>query len=115
MSRSKASYITGLAQGVLGGEYKLDELDHLSDEEVIGELTRIKGVGRWTAEMFLIFSLGRLDVFALDDVGLRRAMDAVYGSEGDGVVREQIAEVWRPYRSLASLCLWKSLDAEPGV
>lgn len=111
LSRSKASYILDLATWVASGDLDFDALAQLSDEEVIASLTRVKGVGRWTAEMFLIFSLERPDVFALDDGGLRRAVCGLKGLDPDTprVVLEDIAETWAPYRTCASLYLWRGL------
>ena len=84
----------------------------LSDEDVIAELIAIKGIGRWTAEMFLIFHLGRPDVVSTGDVGIRRAVQVEYGlDEPPGPAElERIAEPWRPHRTLACIYLWRSLD-----
>lgn len=111
LSRSKASYILDLSQRVHDGSLDFSTLESLSDDEVIAELTKVRGVGRWTAEMFLIFSLRRPDVFALDDGGLRRALCALKGLDADTpkVVLEDIASVWQPYRTCASLYLWRGL------
>lgn len=81
----------------------------MSDEEVIEELTDIHGVGEWTANMFLIFVLGREDVFPVGDLGIRKAMEELYGEMSRSEMREK-AEDWRPYRSLASLYLWRVVD-----
>ncbi len=110
ISMSKAKYIKNLATAVHNNTLKLHELHQMSDEEVIIELTKIKGIGRWTAEMFLIFSLSRPDVFSLGDGGLLNAMKKLYGSELTNQERLKIAGKWQPYRSYASLYLWKSLD-----
>jgi DNA-3-methyladenine glycosylase II len=112
-SGAKANYVSDLAEHVRSDSLDLDALDALTDEEVITRLTQVKGIGRWTAEMFLIFSLGRLDVFAVDDVGLRRAIARAYGlpSDLDSPGLTLVGEAWRPYRSLASLYLWASLDS----
>lgn len=111
LSRSKASYILDLSLHVASGALDFQALEHLSDEEVIVELTKVRGVGRWTAEMFLIFSLRRPDVFALDDGGLRRAVCGLKGLDADTpkVVLEDIASVWQPHRTCASLYLWRGL------
>lgn len=110
MSWAKARYIKDIAQKLGTKELRLSSLPKLSDEEVITELTKIKGVGRWTAEMFLIFSLGRPDVFSLQDLGLKRAMQKLYGTSSFST-REIMSIVarWSPYRSFASRILWKVL------
>lgn len=111
LSRSKASYILDLAAHVERGALDFAALAAMPDDEVIASLTRVRGVGRWTAEMFLIFSLERPDVFALDDGGLRRAVCGLKGLDTDAprVVIEDIAEAWAPYRTCASLYLWRGL------
>jgi DNA-3-methyladenine glycosylase II len=116
LSRAKAAYLRSLAEHVIGGELELDRLTDLEDEEVIAQLTAVKGLGPWTAHMFLIFHLGRPDVLPVGDLGVRRAVQLAYGMEDlpAGHDLKQIAEPWRPYRSLASLYLWRSLDNEPG-
>lgn len=112
LSNAKARYMHGLAADVLDGTVDLDSLDALDDEAVIAHLLRIKGVGRWTAEMFLIFSLGRPDVFSAGDVGLQRAVGRLYGLADAGPAEyTAVAEPWAPYRSAASLYLWESLRA----
>jgi DNA-3-methyladenine glycosylase II len=90
-------------------------LDTLPDEEVIAELTAVKGLGPWTAHMFLMFHLARPDVLPVGDLGLRRAIKDTYGLPElpDAPAMERIAEPWRPYRTLACLYLWRSLDAVP--
>jgi DNA-3-methyladenine glycosylase II len=101
---------------VIEGELELDRLNELPDEEVIAQLTAVKGLGPWTAHMFLIFHLRRPDVLPVGDLGVRRAVQLAYGMEDlpSAAELERIAERWRPYRSLASLYLWRSLDNEPG-
>lgn len=108
MSWAKAQYIKGLAQKVRSKEIVLSRLSNLSDEEVIVELTKIKGIGRWTAEMFLMSSLGREDIFSFGDLGLRRAIEHLYGKRK----QEPIVARWSPYRSWASRILWRSIDGE---
>jgi DNA-3-methyladenine glycosylase II len=112
LSRNKAAYIKNIAQAVADGSLALDKFDAMTDEAVISQLTAIKGIGEWTAEMFLIFSLGRLDVFSTGDGGLSRAMNNLYGNgaELSAKARLSITEAWKPYRSIASLYLWRSLD-----
>ncbi len=112
ISRQKAGYLRDLAQKVRDGIVPLEEVDVMNDEDVITSLTRIKGIGRWTAEMFLIFRLLRPDVLPVDDLGILNAIQRAYGlrkrPKGDRVRR--IGEAWRPYRSIASWYLWRSLD-----
>lgn len=112
LSGAKVRYVRDLAERVASGDLVLESLDGLDDEAVIAEVTRVKGIGRWTAEMFLVFSLARPDVLALDDGGLLRA--GGWALElGRAAAREELAaagEGWKPYRSVASLYLWASLD-----
>lgn len=113
ISYSKIKYIKGVAQAVVDG-FDFDGLKRLPDEEVIEKLIELKGVGRWTAEMFLMFSLGREDVFSMGDLGLRNAVARLYNVDRDDIQKiEKISLKWKPYRSLASRYLWKSLDNEP--
>lgn len=112
LSWAKIKYVKDLAQKTLDQELILANLPELDDEAIIAQLTSVKGIGRWTAEMFLIFTLGREDVFSFGDLGLRRAMERHYGLtdwQHDHVM--SIVEKWAPYRSYASLVLWRSLDA----
>jgi DNA-3-methyladenine glycosylase II len=116
LSRSKVSFLRDLAERVGDGRLDLGRLRDLSDEDVISELIEVKGIGAWTAEMFLIFHLGRPDVVSTGDLGIRRAMENTYGLDalpGPEEV-ERIAEAWRPHRTLACLYLWRSLAATPG-
>jgi len=117
LSGRKVTYIRDLAQHVLDGELELDRLDELSDEEVIEEIVAVRGLGRWSAEMFLIFHLERPDVTSAGDLGLRRAMMVEYSLEGMPSEQEflEIAERWRPHRSLASIYLWESLAGDVTV
>jgi DNA-3-methyladenine glycosylase II len=87
----------------------------MSDERVIEELTQVKGLGRWTADVFLMFHLGRPDVLPVGDQGIRRAVERLYGLEEipDAETLERLGERWAPYRTLASLYLWESLDNTP--
>jgi DNA-3-methyladenine glycosylase II len=115
LSRAKVAYLRDLAEHAEDGELELDRLAELPDEEVAAQLIAIKGLGRWTVDMFLIFHLGRPDVLPVGDLGIRRAVQIHYGLDelpGPGEL-EAIAEPWRPYRSLASLYLWTSLDNAP--
>jgi DNA-3-methyladenine glycosylase II len=111
LSRAKVLSVRGVAMAWLEGDIDPARLLEQSDEEVIESLVRLRGVGRWTAEMVLIFSLGRSDVLAVDDLGIRSAVQRAYGLAERPVRAEllRIGEPWRPYRSFASLCLWRSL------
>lgn len=114
ISYGKISYIKGVCQAVIDRKIVFENLRELPDEEVISELIQLKGIGRWTAEMFLMFSFGREDVFSLGDLGLRNAVSRLYHVERNDLnAIEQISLKWKPYRSLASRYLWKSLDNEP--
>jgi len=115
LSRAKVGFLRSLADHVLDGSLELDRLDSLGDEEVIAELVAVKGIGVWSAHMFLMFHLRRPDVLAVGDLGVRRAMMLAYGlPELPGVAwMESTAEPWRPYRTLACRYLWRSLDNEP--
>ncbi len=112
VSGQKASYLKDLAQKWLDGTIKPLRFIRMDDEEVIEMLTQVRGVGRWTAEMFLIFSLNRPDVLPVDDLGFRQAVQLTYGYHTLPAVRtlRRIAEPWRPYRSIATWYLWRSLD-----
>jgi len=116
LSRAKVSYLRSLAEHVLSGELELERLDQLSDEDAIAELVAVKGLGLWSAHMFLMFQLDRPDVLPVGDLGIRRAIERAYGLEGlpDAATMEAIAAPWRPYRTLACRYLWRSLDNEPG-
>ena len=115
LSRPKVSYIRDLAQHVEDGKLHLDSLDEMTDDEVIAELTAVKGLGVWTAHMFLMFHLRRPDILPVGDLGVRRAVERLYGLEGlpDAETLERLAERWRPYRTLACMYLWHSLDNAP--
>lgn len=111
ISYQKINYLQSLSNHVLEGKLKLDQLDKLSDEEVKKELIQVKGIGEWTAEMFLIFSLARPDVFSLGDLGLRNAISKLYGIDREDKTKIlTLSQTWSPYRSTASLYLWSSLD-----
>jgi len=119
LSRQKASYLRDLSTRVAAGTLRLDQLDELSDEEVTEALTAVKGVGRWTAEMFLIFNLLRPNVLPLDDLGLLKAVSRHYfdgapitGRDGRAQVAA-LAVAWEPWRSVATWYLWRSLDPVP--
>lgn len=113
-SWSKVVYIKNIARAVVFGELNLPKLEKLDDEAVVAELTKIKGIGRWTAEMFLMFTLGREDVFSYGDLGLRKAMKKLYGFKKDPTMKQmgRIVNKWKPYRTWAARILWRSLDLE---
>lgn len=110
ISLAKVRYIKGLSLTILNNELPLSKLKNLPDEEVIESLTKIKGIGRWTAEMFLMFALGRPDVFSHGDLGLRRAIEKIYYLKDPSLKQiEQLTKIWSPYRTYASIVLWRSL------
>jgi DNA-3-methyladenine glycosylase II len=115
LSGRKVEYIRDLAGHVLDGELELDRLGELSDEEAIEEIVAVRGLGQWTAEMFLIFHLERPDVLSGGDLGIRKAVQIEYGLEEMPAPQRvlEIGEPWRPHRSLASLYLWESLAIVP--
>jgi DNA-3-methyladenine glycosylase II len=115
LSNAKVEFLRDLAQRIKDGELDLEALKKLPDEDVIAELIEVKGIGRWTAEMFLIFHLGREDVVSVGDLGIRRAVQLAYGmKELPGPEElEKLAGKWRPRRTLACLYLWRSLDNTP--
>jgi len=115
LSRPKIAYLRDLAQHVEEGTLELEHLPDLPDEEVAEQLTAIKGLGQWTADMFLMFHLGRPDVLPVGDQGIRRAVQVEYRLRKlpDAKRLEKIARPWRPYRTLACLYLWSSLDNVP--
>ena len=115
LSRPKIAYLRSLAEHVLSGELEIDRFHQLPDDEIVEELTAVKGLGQWTADMFLMFHLSRPDVLPVGDLGLRRAFETVYELPSIPAAEEmeKLAEPWRPYRTLGSLYLWHSLDNEP--
>lgn len=120
LSWSKVSYIKDLALKSKTGTLQLLRLGNMSDEEVIDHLVVVKGIGRWTAEMILMFSLSRPDILPLDDLGIQNAMIKLYGLNHLRTMNsklktrmQEIASSWRPHRTLACRYLWKSLDNEP--
>lgn len=115
LSRAKVGFLRSLAEHVLTGELKLERLDALGEEEVIAELTAVKGIGLWSAHMFLMFHLDRPDVLPVGDLGIRKAIQQAYGLQAlpTPAEMEAIAEPWRPQRTLACRYLWRSLDNEP--
>ncbi len=118
VSKQKAGYLKSLAERSLEGELRLSQIGRLSDDEIIAELTRVKGIGVWTAQMFLMFSLGRPDVLPWDDLGVRQAIRKLYAFDEmpNRAESERIAAPWRPYASVASWYCWRSLDiVDPGT
>lgn len=117
LSHAKVRYLRSLADHVLDGSLELDRLSELPDDEVIAALVAVKGLGVWSAHMFLMFHLHRPDVLAVGDLGIRRAVQIRYGLAELPTPAEltEIAEPWRPYRSLACIYLWRSLQATPVV
>lgn len=117
LSGAKARYIQDLAQHVTDGSVRFDHLDDLSNDEIIAELTAVKGIGEWTVHMFLIFCMGRSDVLAYGDLGVRNGTMKLYGlsSLPDKSAIEAIATKnhWHPYESYACWYIWQSLDNEP--
>jgi DNA-3-methyladenine glycosylase II len=115
LSRAKVAYLRSLAEHVLSGELELAALEELDDEQVIAELVAVKGLGVWTAHMFLMFQLQRPDVLPVGDLGIRRAIERAYALEGlpDAETIERLGERWRPHRTLACRYLWRSLQNEP--
>jgi DNA-3-methyladenine glycosylase II len=114
LSGMKVSFMKDLSKKVLDGTVDFKAMKKWSDEEVIEHLVQVKGIGRWTAEMFLMFSLGRDDIFSYGDLGLRNAMQKLYKlrAHPTPAQAQKIAAKWSPYRTLASRYLWKSLEIE---
>jgi DNA-3-methyladenine glycosylase II len=115
LSTEKSTYLIDLAEHFLDGSLNTADWSNHDDEQLIAELTRVKGVGRWTAEMFLIFFMLRPDILPVDDVGLQRAMSLHYNS-GKPLSKlkiRQIALAWQPWRTVATWYLWQSLDPIP--
>ena len=117
LSRPKAGYIQDLASKVLDGTVDFSTIDSLSNQEIIDELTKVKGIGEWTVHMFLMFCVGRLDVLPVGDLGIRNGIGKLYGFQGVPTPEEVklIAERydWNPYQSVASWYIWQSLDNSP--
>lgn len=112
LSGRKAEYVADLAQRTSSGTLRLDRIGRLDDEQVIAELVEVRGIGRWTAQMFLIFALGRLDVFPHDDFGVRSALRTLYGFKQLPAKAEclEIGQRWRPYATIGSWYCWRSLE-----
>src|SRR3954447_25906227 len=115
LSRAKVVYLRSLAEHVGDGSLELGRLEKLTDDEVLAELVAVKGLGTWTAQMFLMFQLARPDVLPVGDLGIRRAAERLYGLPGlpSPAELERIAEPWRPWRTLACRYLWASLENAP--
>lgn len=115
ISPQKLKYLRDLSRRVAEGELPLNQFGRLSDEVVIERLVEVKGIGEWTAQMFLIFALGRLDVLPHADVGIQNAIQKLYGlaDRPNRLTIEEIAAPWRPYASVASWYCWRSLDSLP--
>ncbi len=117
LSRAKARYVLDLAARVADGRLDLEELASLGDEAAVAELTTVKGIGRWTAELYLLFSLGRSDILPAGDLGIRKAvqrLDRLPDMPDEGAVRRRGA-CWQPYRSLATLYLWRGRRVLPAA
>jgi DNA-3-methyladenine glycosylase II len=115
LSRAKVASLRSLAERVVAGELEIGRLEQLGDDEVVQALTAVKGIGEWTADMFLIFTLRRPDVLAAGDLGIRNAAMRAYGlpAPPDPAALTRIAEPWRPYRTRGCLYLWRFLRTEP--
>jgi len=115
LSRAKTGYLRSLAEHVIDGSLELDRLWELDDDTVLAELVAVKGLGEWSAHMFLMFSLERPDILAPGDLGIRKAIQVAYGLDAMPSPAEvtRIGEPWRPYRTTACRYLWRSLDATP--
>jgi DNA-3-methyladenine glycosylase II len=117
LSWAKAAYIHDLAQHIKNGNIAFDKLDSRSNQEIIAELTDVKGIGEWTAHMFLIFCMGKLDILPTGDLGIRNGIKAIYGLAAVPTP-QQVIEVaeqnkWHPYESVASWYVWHFLDNAP--
>lgn len=119
LSRQKGSYIQDLALKVTEGTVRFDHLDTLSNDEIVTELTQIKGVGVWTVHMFLMFCMGRLDVLPVGDLGIKNGIQKLYGLEvsptPEDITRIARENNWHPYESAASWYVWHSLDNKPAL
>jgi DNA-3-methyladenine glycosylase II len=115
LSRAKVASLRSLAQHVIDGELEINRLEALDDAEVTRELVAVRGIGQWTAQMFLMFTLRRPDIVATGDLGIRNSAMRAYGLDAlpDAATLTALAEPWRPYRTRACLYLWRSLDNVP--
>ncbi len=114
MSNAKAKYVKNLAETIIKGIIEIDNLDDLSDEEVKKELLQVKVIGPWTAEMFLMFTLVRPDVFSHGDLGLKKGIKKIYRFKKDPSIKtvEIIIKKWSPYKTYACLILWESMETD---
>jgi DNA-3-methyladenine glycosylase II len=117
LSAAKAASIRDLAARVVAGTLVLDRMSRRSDERIVDELTQVRGIGRWTAEMFLMFQLGRLDVWPVDDLGVRKGFAALHGLEEMPTARalQPLGDSFRPYRSVAAWYCWRAVDDQFAV
>jgi DNA-3-methyladenine glycosylase II len=115
LSHAKSRALRSLAEHVEDGRLNLTRLPELTDEQVKGQLMAVTGIGAWTADVFLMFNLGRIDVLAAGDLGIRKAVQAEYklGGLPDPAAVGRLAEPWRPYRTRACVYLWRSLETSP--
>ena len=115
LSKQKLSYIRDLAEKTISGDVNFEQLPAMDDEDVIEHLTRVKGIGRWSAQMFLMFALRRPDVMPVVDLGINMAIKRAYRKRKVPKPPQilKIAEPWRPYRSVACWYLWRSMDVKP--
>ena len=115
LSRQKVKYLKNLANAFIEKKIKINLWDKMSDEEIVQDLIQIKGIGRWTVEMFMIFNLSRADIFPLDDIGMIKGLCKLYKisypTEKEKIIK--IGKKWKPYRSVATWYLWRSLDPIP--
>ena len=115
LSRQKALYLKNLAYAFINNDLKVNLWDKMNDDEIINDLIKIKGIGKWTAEMFLIFNLCRPDVLPLDDIGMIKGLCKIhnlkYPPKKEKII--EIGQIWKPYRSVATWYLWRSLDPIP--
>lgn len=110
MSWAKVSYVKDLAERVTSNKLKVTRFNKLSDEEIRGELTAVKGIGNWSAEMVLMFTLARQDIFPVDDLGIRKGMAKLLKNDLKPQEMAAFAERWKPFRTVASWYIWRSLD-----
>jgi DNA-3-methyladenine glycosylase II len=116
-SRPKARYVQDLAQKIIDGEVTFENMDDLTNDQIITELTQVKGIGEWTVHMFLMFCMARPDILPVGDLGIRNGVTALYGLDSqatpDDVARIAQTKNWRPYESVASWYVWQSLENKP--
>jgi DNA-3-methyladenine glycosylase II len=119
LSNAKVRYIRDLAEHIIDGKLVFDRFESLNNDEIITELTAVKGIGDWTAHMFLMFCMGRLDILAIGDLGIRNGIQALYGFEDTPTPSEvtELAEKyqWHPYETVACWYMWRSLDTKPAI